>query len=153
MKQLLFGLLILGGLFAPRSWGQQNSPLMGAWKVTEVAPATGAKITNPQPGLYIFTRTHYSIMTVNGIKPRPRYEAGKATDAQKIAAFDTFTANSGTYTINGKTITTRPQVAKNPSVMSGQEDEYTFEITGNTLILTRPRGPGKGSKMTLLRAE
>src|SRR5690348_4533224 len=49
-----------------------GNPLVGAWKITEVTPANGQKISNPQPGLYIFTATHYSMMAVTGTKPRPK---------------------------------------------------------------------------------
>jgi hypothetical protein len=39
---------------------QQANPLLGVWKVTEVTPASGAKIASPQPGLFIFTAKHYT---------------------------------------------------------------------------------------------
>ena len=71
----------------------QSSPtgnsLVGAWRVTEFADANAAPITNPQPGLYIFTRQHYSFARVQGTRPLPAYPSNdKATDADKVAVFN-----------------------------------------------------------------
>ena len=59
-------------------YGQSTSnrtPLVGAWKVTEIADGNGAPITNPQPGLYIFAGQHYSFARINGTKPLPASDA------------------------------------------------------------------------------
>ena len=79
---------------------------------------------NPQPGLYLFTKQHYSIVTLNGTEPRKDFgtaaDPAKLTDAEKMARYEawrTLTANSGTYQVSGSTLTTRPLVAKDPAVM------------------------------------
>ena len=146
------------GLAATFSFSQTKKAaagsLVGAWKVVEITSPNGEKNTNPQPGLYIFTQKHYSIMLVTGTKPRPKYEAAnKATDADKIATFDAFTANSGTYTISGNVLKTRPLVAKNEFVMSGPEQESEVKIDGNTLLLTAKGGPAPGGVTKLMRVE
>ena len=55
----LIGFTILSvlalGVFVYSQSPAAKNPLMGAWKVTEIADTNGAPITNPQPGLYIFT--------------------------------------------------------------------------------------------------
>ena len=110
----------------------------GAWKVTEIV-VTGAGASNvasPQPGLFIFTRGHYSMMMVQGSQPRALFKAEEPTNEEKIAAFDSFMANTGTYEVSGSTITTRPIVARYPNFMAGGFDKYQFRIEGNTLWLT-----------------
>src|SRR5262245_14233687 len=62
-----------------------GNPLIGAWKVTEIADANATPITAPQPGLYVFTKEHYSFARINGTKPLPDYPSNdKATDADKV---------------------------------------------------------------------
>ena len=113
--------------------------LEGVWKVTEVT-FTGPNartITNLQPGLFIFTKKHYSVQAVTGEKPRPDLPQENATDAQIAAAFRSFSANAGTYEIKGTTVTIRQMVAKNPNNMKpGSFVTFDFKIDGNTLSLT-----------------
>jgi len=107
----LIGITVLG-LFAftvfvySQSSGTKNS-LTGAWKVTEIADTNGPPITNPQPGLYIFTTQHYSFARINGTKPLPSYPSNdKATDAEKVTVFNSLYLNTGTYTASGNVLAT-----------------------------------------------
>lgn len=119
-----------------------GSPLVGAWRVTEIADANGAAITNPQPGLYVFTRQHYSFARINGTRPLPGYPSNdKATDADKVAVFNALYLNSGTYTVTGNRLATKALVAKSAFAIGGQGNQYDFAVTGNALVLTqRPSG-------------
>jgi Lipocalin-like domain len=124
------------------AFGQsKSSPLTGAWRVTQVqrtGPNAGT-VNNPQPGLYLFTGNHYSIQSVNSDKPRPTLpqDTAKSTGAELNATWGPFTANTGTYEIQGNTLTTHPIVAKNPNVMApGTANTYSFKIEGKTLTLT-----------------
>jgi hypothetical protein len=116
----------------------------GAWRVTEVqrtGPNAGTN-SKPQPGLYLFTGKHYSIITVNSDQPRPDApaDASKATAAELNAVWGPFTANSGTYEISGDTLTIHQMVAKNPGVMrSGSFTTYSMKLQGNTLTLTQTK--------------
>ena len=114
-----------------------GTPLEGVWRVAETSSADSAvaPLLDP-PGLYIFTRTHYSMMYVIGQLPRPVFAAVDPTDAEKITAFETFIANSGTYQVSGNTFVTSPTVAKNPNFMAGGRDQYQFRTAGDTLWLT-----------------
>jgi hypothetical protein len=119
------------------------TPLTGAWRVTEIK-RTGPNartIANPQPGLLIFTGSHYSLMIIESDQPRTApADEQKATAAELLAVWAPFTAASGTYEISGDMLTTRPAVAKNPPVMAkGSVQLNTFKIEGNTLKLTRVR--------------
>lgn len=138
------------------SRAQTPASLTGAWRVTEVI-VTGANAeTNKsaQPGMYLFTKHHYSITTVNGLVPRKDFGAAKdpakLTDAEKLAryeAWDKFSANSGTYQVSGNTLTTHPLVAKNPAVI-GPAIAREFKIEGKTLTLIRKSPAGQPESVT-----
>ena len=130
---------------------QTKSPVEGVWRIAEVVlpgatPAEkGTTITNPQPGLIIFTRGHYSQLAVRGQQPRaaaaPAKDPENLTDAEKVARFEEwrpFTANAGTYEVKGSTIIRRATVAKSVEVMTGATPVTSeFKLEGaNTLWLT-----------------
>lgn len=118
--------------------GAARGPLEGVWKVAEevVTGANASSTTSPQASLFIFTRTHYSMLRVASAQPRVLFKAVDPTIEEKIAAYDTFVANSGTYEVTGTTVTTRPMVAKSPNFMAGGSDKYQFRVDGKTLWLT-----------------
>ncbi len=113
--------------------------LEGVWKVTEVT-LTGPEartITTVQPSLYVFTKKHFSTSGITADKPRPVQPTDKATDAQKLAAWDAFDADAGTYEIKGTNLIMQGVVAKDPEDMQlGKPHIYDFKIQGNTLSLT-----------------
>ena len=129
-------LAVIGVNAAARS---EPTVLTGAWRVTEIRPdgPDPSTITSPQPGLLLFTGNHYSMLYINGDKPRPPVPRD-ATAAEVWAFVTPFVANSGTYEIKGGTLTMRPIVAKDPGVMAaGAVLSYTVRLDGNTLTLTR----------------
>jgi hypothetical protein len=150
--------------------GAAKQSIEGAWKVSEIV-ATGAgasTISSPQPGLFIFTRGHYSIMYVPGDKPRALKKAEAATTDEKVAAFDSFLANAGTYELAGSTLTIRPIVARDPNYAVGGFNKYQFRIDGNALTLTNKstdlnmrfgervvpsKAPASETRMKLVRLE
>jgi Lipocalin-like domain len=134
--------VVLGGLtrIGVAQSGSASSPVVGAWRVSEIA-STGPNaqtIKNPQPGLVIYTPRHYSIDMVTADAPRPAVPTQGATDKQRADAFGPFTANAGTYAIKGDELTHTIVTAKNPATMSsGSFQVYTFRMEGkNTLWLT-----------------
>jgi len=130
-------------LAAMPGYSQSKNPLMGAWKVTEVTNPGQPPLTNPQPGLYVFSEKHYSAVRIQGNRPLPDYPSNdKATDADKVQVFNSLYMNTGAYTVNGNTLITMPQVAKSAFAMApGRKTEYTFTISGNTLTLMQKDGP------------
>jgi hypothetical protein len=108
---------------------QEVGPLESAWQHVELAttsPDTSSTITSPQPSLYLFLTQHYSIMFVPGSEPRERFSGDQPvlgsfepTDAEKVAAYDSFIANSGTYELTDSTLTTRPVVGQEPERHGG----------------------------------
>jgi len=137
----LLALLVSAAVVYSQSSGTK-SPLMGAWKVTEIVDTNGPAITNPQPGLYIFTAQHYSFARINGTKPLPNYPSNdKATDAEKVTVFNQLYLNTGTYSVAGNMLRTKALVAKSAFAIGGAGNQYEFAINGNSLILTqKPSG-------------
>ena len=134
--RLLATIILCGVVIGAQGAAKQS--IEGVWKVSEIV-VTGADpstISSPQPGLFIFTRGHYSIMYVPGNKPRALKKADAATTDEKVAAFDSFLANSGTYELAGSAVTIRPIVARDPNYMVGGFNKYQFRIDANTLTLT-----------------
>jgi hypothetical protein len=118
-----------------------TTDLTGAWIVESWTGDEGT-MDDPQPGLMVFTETHYSIMHVNTEEPRaPLNEESTADDV--AAAYGGFTANSGRYEVDGNSFTRRAYVAKSPGYMQGWPDNdatVTFEIDGETLHMTYGNG-------------
>lgn len=137
----------------------QAPSLQGVWRVSEIVVTGAGASTNstPQPGLYVFTKSHYSTVVVNGTAARkdvsPAKDPNKLTDAEKLARYEMwspFTANSGTYEVKGNTLTTKPLVAKNPGVMAPQGTGQTreFKIDGKTLTLIQKSAAGQPASET-----
>ena len=134
--------------------GQTAAPadaLVGAWRVTEIGDGSAPPAAASQPGLYVFTRRHYSFARINGAKPLPDYPSNdKATDADKVAVFNALYLNTGTYAVSGNTLSTKAMVAKSAFAIGGAGNRYTFSVTGTTLVLTQQPG---GAVIKLTRLE
>jgi Lipocalin-like domain len=137
--------LVSSPLFS-QSRAASQPTIQGVWRVTEITTTgpNASKNSNPQPGLYIFTAKHYSIVRVNGMTPRPNLpqDLTTATTAQLLATYGTaFTAQSGTYEVAGGKLTTRPLVAKNTAPMaSGAFNTAAYNLDGTTLTITQESG-------------
>ena len=139
-----------------------RADVRGVWKVTEVASrAPGAEWevrTTPYLSQYIFTGKHYSYMYVPGAGPRKRIagDPNRPTDAEKVEAYNSFVAASGTYELSGQILTLAALVHKNPNEMDGKPLTYRTEFDGNTLRMTianPPFLPGRESRTVLTRVE
>ena len=109
---------------------QDSSALHGGWIVASTASSDGEVNSEPQRGLFMFTATgQYSIMYVNTSEPRADLSA-EPTDAEVVAAYNSFTANSGRYTVNGTELTYEAYMAKHPNYMHAF---MTDEDNGQTL--------------------
>lgn len=125
----------------PPSAAPAAGPLEGAWKIVEWSGAgadTSWTQAATQPSLYLFGKEHYSVMYINGTEARALFELGTpgGTEAERVAAYDTFIANSGTYAISGMNVTTSPMVAKWPNYMTrDQSATFAYRKEGNNLWL------------------
>jgi hypothetical protein len=137
---------------------QSRSPLEGIWKVLEVSSRVpGAEwtvATPPYLSVYIFTPTHDSYMFAPGVGPRRLFagDPNRPSDAEKVAAYDSIVASSGTYILKGTTLIMTAILHKNPNEMTGEPLRYSVEIESNRLRMTianPPFAPG-GERRTLL---
>ena len=145
---VVMGFLVMASMVVV---GQSKPSIQGVWRVAErtTTGPEGATNKNPQPGQWIFTAKHYSIVTDNSPKPRPIVESlsptAKLTDAQMVERYRDWapvTAQSGTYEISGTTLSLRPIAAKGSAVMTSKAGlSYQFKLDGNTLVLTSITGP------------
>lgn len=113
-------------------------PLEGAWSIVSIrvtGPDSAAN-TTVQPSVYLFGDRHYSMMRVTGNQPRTLAANYSATDAERLAAHNSFVANAGTYEVADSTLTIHPIVARSPNFMSGGSDKYHFRVSGDTLWLS-----------------
>jgi len=130
---VIASLLVLGLASAGLA---QSTPVEGAWVVTSWE-VEGAE-SQQHLGLFLFTKTHYSIMYTLGNEPRAQYAGETPTATDRLAAYGSFIANSGRYSVNGNELTTRAFVAKDPNYMGGFPDNeatYTFRIEDGVLHL------------------
>ena len=139
MKHLMTLLAVFVAVATLSGQAVPANPLVGAWK-----------IDGAQPGLYIFTKQHYSFARIQG-EPLPDYPSNdKATDAQKVAVFNTLYLNSGTYTVSGNMLATRAMMAKSKFAIGGAGNQYEFAIAGSSLTLTQKPS---GAVLKLIRLE
>lgn len=117
--------------------------LIGTWLITETSRTTADSSwvnENPQPGVYIFTERHFSLMLIPGDSARADWPADP-TPEQRLAAFENFVADAGSYEATDTLITMRNIIAKLPWAMNlGGGGPYRYSISGDTLTLTF--GPG-----------
>ena len=134
----------------------------GAWKITEVwSRSRGGAWTagaTPYLSIYMFTDKHYSYMFAPGREPRRLFAGGPSqpTNAEKVAAYDTFVAGSGTYSLTGSTLMLTAILHKNPNEMTGHPLKYSVELDDNTLRMTidnPPFAPGVERRTVLTRIE
>jgi len=134
---LMAGALVLAmGLSnSAQSAAGNNDPLEGVWLVTSRTTADGESVNPGGAGQFIFMDGRYSDVHTTGPGDRPRPATSwQATDAEKVAQYDTIIVNSGTYEINGSEVTVRPIIAKSPEFVGGSSTS-TFSINGDNLTL------------------
>jgi hypothetical protein len=162
-RRLIAVALVCAFLAACTSTRQIPGPasLRGVWKVTELSSRTpGGEWANlPLSGsLWIFTDKHYSYLFSPGAGPRTPFsgDPNRPTDTEKVRAYDSIVAATGTYVLSGSTLTLTALLHKNPSEMVGESLEYTIAIDGDVVRLTivnAPFSPGRERRTTLTRIE
>lgn len=147
-------LTAIAGAWRPAD-AQGSEELAGAWIVTSWESSDGEVNSEPQRGLFVFTASgNYSMMYVFGSEPRPEYTGENLTDDEKLAAYDSFVANSGRYSVDGDQIIYEAYMAKDPNYMAAFEENATtvsFTLEGETLTLTWMDGFAEGETATFRR--
>ena len=153
IKNFVLGIsliLVLSGFAA----GQR---VAGAWRLDEIRTggAEGKTAKFGQPNLYLFTKGHFSVIRIEGDKPRLTDNWMTMTREQLIDTFiKQFTASGGTYEMKGDTLTMKTTIAKSPGFMARANwISYTVNIDGQTMTLTGTatnEGPIKNPQIMML---
>ena len=143
---------MIAAVALPLTVGAQSTvSLEGAWVVVERSFVRGDSswvVTDPQPGVYLFTATHYGVQEIRESGPRTTF-SDDTPDSERLAAFEVFHAHSGAYEVVGDELRVTPDVAKSPNTMSGATYTYGLEWDGAEVAIVR-RAPGE-VRTTLLR--
>ena len=150
----LFAILVLSGFAAAQK-------VEGAWRLDEATrPGTDGKTAKfSNPNIYLFTKGHFSIIRVEGDKPRSMDPWMSMTQEQLIDTYiKQFTASGGTYEMKGNTLTMKTTIAKNPAFMARANwISYTVKVDGQKMTLTATatnEGPIKNPQvLTLIRLD
>ena len=134
---------LLQGCVSTEQDGEASSPkqLIGAWLITETSVTTKEGTTtneNPQLGVYIFSERHFSNMLIPNAEGRSPFSEER-TDEERLAAYDNFIADSGSYELTDSLLTTHNMIAKVPNAMDGGFP-YRYILDGDSLVLTFDRG-------------
>ena len=154
MRVILFITFLCSFAFA--GIANAETPLEGAWLLTETQDADGNVDSDPLRGLIIFTSTHYTIMYAIGEKPRALMDDENPSDEQTINAYDSIIANSGRYDIEGNKFMTRAYVAKYPNYMNDWPENVTtfsYSIDGDALTIKADSGPDAATTQKYRRVE
>ena len=127
-------------LFGQLSWAQENNnPLLGAWHLTGVewrSVERTSALTDVQPGLFVFTPSHYALMWSPVNQPRVPFKVlAKPTDEEIIQGFRSVIFNGGRYRYSGDQLVTTAEIAKVPGFESGQQF-FNVVLKGDLLTLT-----------------
>ena len=149
-----FVILVLSGLVAAQE-------VAGAWRLDEATmPGPGGKIAKfTNPNIYLFTKGHFSIIRIEGDKPRSTDSWTTMTPEQVVDTYiKQFTASGGTYDMKGGILTMKTTIAKNPAFMARANwISYSVKVNGKTMTLTATatnEGPIKNPQvMTLTRLD
>lgn len=114
-----------------RASGPGASPMAGAWEMA----------SERRNGLLLQTDSHYTLIETSKDRPRPETPSTRLSDAEVAVLYAGLTAQAGTYTISGSTMTRRPLLAHNPA-LQGIDAAVEFKLEGDTLrrFLRRPDG-------------
>jgi hypothetical protein len=122
--------------------------LLGTWRLVSIEDTMkDGKVQpsaqfGPHPQGFIMYEPdgHMCATIANGDRPAWK-DPAKATDAEKIAYYDTFIAYCGTFKLDGatSTVTHFPSVAWTPAYV-GSTQPRPFRLEGNRLIITAKHG-------------
>lgn len=145
--RLAWGIVLLVGCALAQNSNAAKSdggPLLGTWKLVSVTDtlkngtAGPSAQLGPHPIGFIMYEPdgHMCASIMNPDRP-PLKDISKATDAQKIAFYDTFIAYCGTYKLDAEKsmVTHYPVVAWTPAYV-GSTQLRPFRIEGNRLTIT-----------------
>ena len=139
-------LLVLAAFGADRAPDLQRK-FVGSWKLISIEGPTQTRTGRPVGMITYDSTGHMSVQIVRGDRPAFPNGRAKATDAEKAAAFDTYTAYYGTYTFEpGNRIVIHHLEGSLSPGQIGQDNIRYFELQGNRLTLS-VANDGKGGRL------
>ena len=137
LRMTVVGLLLAAS--APPVLAAPDNPLPGAWHVVSVhwrSADDTQSIESAQPGLFIFTDDHYSLMWVPINEPRTAFkELSKPTADEMQAGFRSVVFNAGHYQQTDSGIVSTAIIAKVPGFEGGKQ-YFRFRLDGERMLLT-----------------
>jgi hypothetical protein len=152
MKKACVLMLLLASVAFVSAKAQQDdvaSKLVGAWRLVSVegTDATFHFAFDHPTGVIIYDRSGWMSVQIDMKGTRKPFVNGPAggTAEEKVAAFDSYIAYYGTYTLDLKaqTVTHHLADATQPN-WRGVNNVRWFEFQGNDRLLLIPREDGKG---------
>jgi len=149
MKLLALSLaLLVPAAFGADSAADLQQKFVGSWKLISIEQPSRTATNGNSFGMLTYDGTgHMSVHIVRGDRPAFPNGRATATDKEKAAAFDSYTAYYGTYTFepeNGIVIH-HLEGSISPGQI-GQDNIRYFELEGNRLTLSVANG-GKGGRL------
>lgn len=150
--------LLLAALcgITPAVAAQKAPSLRGVWKAVEVVidkgPYAGRHTTDIQPGLALYSDTHYSLTFVQGFEARPNLSANP-TDEERGRIYGPFTAQAGTYQFRDSTLRRTPVVAKVPAVMAGTSYTNRVRVVADTMWIITTSADSTETRAKWVRIE
>ena len=142
----LFLTLLIPAAFGADSAASLQKTFAGSWKLISIE---GPILNNGKPvGMITYDNSgHMSVHIVRGDRPAFLNGRAKATDKEKAAALDTYTAYYGTYTFEPENhiVIHHLEGSLNPGQI-GQDNIRYFELQGNRLTLS-VANDGKGGRL------
>ncbi len=143
-----------------------DQDLVGVWHLvayTAEDPGTGNIIApfGEHPTGFIFYTAGGRMAAVISAGDRPHFTAGNrinAPEGERAAAFSSSTAYSGTYTVEGESVTHHVEVSTNPDWVGSHQKRFP-RLEGRRLTITtpplptRPDGKLRVSRLVWERAE
>ena len=131
----IFATFLFSNCNSPKSNGLSNK-LEGVWTVVEIIfeyKDSTQIISNPQPGIWIFSEEYYSATwTLSAEERKPYQQAFNPTSDEIIAAYSSIVVNTGTYELTDTTLTTYPVVSRVPAFSGGKA---IYELKGDSDVI------------------
>lgn len=164
MRRLTILLLVLLCLASASAAPQQDNPagkFVGAWRLVSIEgnPPIFPNMYSKPTGQLMYDasgRMAAQIVAKAGRKPFAPYNTGRAaaTTEEKAAAFESYAAYFGTYTVDAKagTVTHHLEGSLVPG-REGTNNVRWFEFQGNNRLLLIPMEDGKGGVLARKEAQ
>ena len=160
MKILVAVLLLAACARAQNSGAAKlaNGELVGTWRLVSMEDTMNDGSVRPPErfgahsiGFLMYTADGHMCASIMNPDRPPLRDPAKATDAEKVAYYDTFIAYCGNYKLDAENsvVTHYPVVAWTPAYV-GSQQERPFRIEGKRLTITVENPLPKVAKRTLV---